>query len=321
MAGSRFAYVRDFELPDPVLPGVYMVVRIDGKGFHKFSEAHNFVKPNDVNALELMNRSALYVCEQLRGEVTLAFGESDEYSFLLKKSCRLYNRRSSKILTYIVSLFTSSYVFNWSKFLPNTDLKYPPTFDGRIILYPTTDNIRDYFSWRQADTHINNLYNTIFWALVQDGHKSEREAHAILKGSVSSEKNEMLFSKFGINYSKLPAVFRKGTTIAWVQDEDELIDVGKATAEKLADHDVPHSSSPRKREQKSKVSGRFQILHVDIIGKEFWSDPDTLSDRAQKKLQSQGNKVDDQARTQNSSTPEWERSDRLSGVGMGRWAL
>jgi hypothetical protein len=34
MAGSRFAYVRSFELPDPVLPGVFMVVRIDGKGFH-----------------------------------------------------------------------------------------------------------------------------------------------------------------------------------------------------------------------------------------------------------------------------------------------
>lgn len=35
MAGSQYAYVRNFELPDPVLPNVYMVVRIDGKGFHR----------------------------------------------------------------------------------------------------------------------------------------------------------------------------------------------------------------------------------------------------------------------------------------------
>ena len=35
MAGSKYAYVRSFELPDPVLPNVFMVVRIDGKGFHK----------------------------------------------------------------------------------------------------------------------------------------------------------------------------------------------------------------------------------------------------------------------------------------------
>ena len=35
MANSRFTYVRDFELADKVLPNTWMLVRIDGKGFHK----------------------------------------------------------------------------------------------------------------------------------------------------------------------------------------------------------------------------------------------------------------------------------------------
>lgn len=35
MAVSRYAYVRDFELADSVLPHTYMLVRIDGTGFHK----------------------------------------------------------------------------------------------------------------------------------------------------------------------------------------------------------------------------------------------------------------------------------------------
>lgn len=35
MAKSRFEYVRNFELPDPLLPNTYIVVRIDGRGFHK----------------------------------------------------------------------------------------------------------------------------------------------------------------------------------------------------------------------------------------------------------------------------------------------
>ena len=35
MAGSRFAYVRNFELPDPLLPETYMVLRIDGHAFHR----------------------------------------------------------------------------------------------------------------------------------------------------------------------------------------------------------------------------------------------------------------------------------------------
>ena len=39
MAKSRFEYVRNFELPDPCLSNTFMVVRIDGRGFHKWVSA------------------------------------------------------------------------------------------------------------------------------------------------------------------------------------------------------------------------------------------------------------------------------------------
>ena len=35
MAHSRFEYVRQFETSDRCLPNCWMVIRIDGKGFHK----------------------------------------------------------------------------------------------------------------------------------------------------------------------------------------------------------------------------------------------------------------------------------------------
>lgn len=35
-------------------------------------------------------------------------------------------------------------------------LQYTPVFDGRAVCYPTLAILRDYLSWRQADTHINN---------------------------------------------------------------------------------------------------------------------------------------------------------------------
>lgn len=47
MACSRYEYVKDYELDDKILPNVWIVVRIDGKSFHKFTKAHNFEKPND----------------------------------------------------------------------------------------------------------------------------------------------------------------------------------------------------------------------------------------------------------------------------------
>lgn len=80
-------------------------------------------------------------------------------------------------------------MFHWLDYFPETRLRYPPSFDSRVVLYPGAKEVRDYFAWRQADSephqgdqipkpcvaeltrhvaHINNLYNTTFWALVKD---------------------------------------------------------------------------------------------------------------------------------------------------------
>lgn len=116
---------------------MYLVVRLDGKGFHRFSERHNFAKPNDARALHLMNAAAMHVMNSdfgQQGRVMLAFGESDEFSFVLHKDCALFNRRVDKIASTCVSLFTSFYVRLWPKFFPNEplDVDEPgPSFDAR----------------------------------------------------------------------------------------------------------------------------------------------------------------------------------------------
>lgn len=115
-------------------------------------------------------------------------------------------------MTHVVSQFSSSYVFYWKEFFGDQQLLYPPGFDGRVVLYPTNHNLRDYLSWRQADCkyqmfssklysftsicqcqgsikndsvyvlgHINNLYNTVFWTLVQKGGHTTTEAEDRLK--------------------------------------------------------------------------------------------------------------------------------------------
>lgn len=60
--------------------------------------------------------------------------------------------------------------------------------------------------------HINIQYNICFWCLVSDG-KSTDEAYKWLKHTNKGDKNEYIFSSRGINYSKLPRIFRKGTTL------------------------------------------------------------------------------------------------------------
>lgn len=48
----------------------------------RFSHQHGFSKPNDANALELMNEAARHVMREFKGHITLAFGESDEYRYV-----------------------------------------------------------------------------------------------------------------------------------------------------------------------------------------------------------------------------------------------
>jgi len=224
MSKSRYEYVRHFEIHSTVLPQTWVVVRLDGRGFTKFTAQHNFEKPNDIRALSLMNQTAQNLCLSFK-EVVMAYGQSDEYTFVFAKKTKLFNRRTEKILSTVVSKFTSEYVFNWSKFF-DTPLQSAPSFDGRIVCYPNDQVLMDYMRWRQTDCHVNNLYNTVFWALVKDG-LSQHEAHEVLKGTVSAEKNEMLFGRFGINYNDEPEIFKKGTVLVAPHFEPQHISIFK----------------------------------------------------------------------------------------------
>lgn len=192
-----------------------------------------------------MSYAAVKVMQEFN-EIVLAFGQSDEYSFVFHKSAAVYNRRASKILTCVNSLFTSSYVFHWPNWFPEKRLLYPPSFDARIVLYPSDENLRDYLSWRQADTHINNLYNTVFWKLVLEGGRTNQEADAELCGTFSSDKNEMLFTKFGVNYNNLPEMYRKGTILVRKNVE------------------VPHLNNKRCQ--------LIVPLFTDLIRDQFWTE-------------------------------------------------
>jgi tRNA(His) guanylyltransferase len=111
-----------------------------------------------------------------------------------------------------------------------------PSFDGRAVAYPKLRILRDYLSWRQVDCHINNLYNTTFWALVRKGGMSTAEAEKELAGTLAKDKNEILFSKFGINYNNEDEMYKKGTFLF----------------------------------RGEKAKGLVEANHVDVIKDEFW---------------------------------------------------
>ncbi|KAJ1675659.1 tRNA-histidine guanylyltransferase 1-like [Spiromyces aspiralis] len=197
-----------------------------------------------------MNKCASKVMEKMP-DIVLAYGESDEYSFVISKKSNMYNRRESKIISLITSYFTSCYVYYWRDYLPDVEMQAIPAFDSRAVMYPSDKNLRDYLSWRQADCHINNLYNTCFWVLVKSG-LSQKEAEKQLCGTLSRDKNELLFSKFGINYNNEPEIFKKGSV---------LVDVVN-----------PQGNTTKRKKP------RIAIQHCDIIRERFWREhPEILN--------------------------------------------
>lgn len=265
MANSAYQYVRDFEQPDALPPSNWIVVRIDGRGFSKFTTKHSFAKPNDLRAINLMNAAALEVTRSLV-DVVLAYGQSDEYSFVLSENTTLFDRRGAKLATTVATAFTAEYCMLWPEYFPDQPLTRPfPTFDARCVCYPKRRILRDYLCWRQADCHINNLYNTTFWNMVLQGGMSQTDAELELKGTVSSDKNEILFKRFGINYNNEPLVFRKGSVVYRKYDLKE--GSGEGGAGKQAD---PTSRSQMEKERKRKMKAEVVVEHLDLIGDAFW---------------------------------------------------
>lgn len=120
MANSKYEYVKSFEVEDEVMPPNLIVVRIDGRGFRRFSEVHEFEKPNDERALNLMNSCAAAMLEEYP-DIVFSYGFSDEYSFVFKKTTKFYQRRASKIVSLVVSFFTSIYTTKWKEFFPHKE--------------------------------------------------------------------------------------------------------------------------------------------------------------------------------------------------------
>ncbi|PQE15940.1 hypothetical protein CJF31_00008562 [Rutstroemia sp. NJR-2017a BVV2] len=221
---------------------------------HKYA----FERPNDRRALDLMNAAAKAVMTSLP-DIVIAYGISDEYS---------------KLVTTIVSTFTAYYVHLWSTYFPELDMQLTaplPTFDGRAVQYPSVQNLRDYMSWRQVDCHINNLYNTTFWTLIQKGGMDAKGAEKRLAGSLAADKNEILFSEFGINYNKEPEIYKKGSVVF---RDYELVEPGAAkpieddSAKTVEEREI--SKTQEEKDRKRRAKARITVQHIDIIKDEFW---------------------------------------------------
>ncbi len=182
-------------------PGAWPIVRVDGRSFSRLTEKR-FEKPFDARFRDLMLDAAKSLIVELQG--IYAYTESDEISLLLPREWALFDREVEK--TVSVSAGIASAKFS----LAGGEAAH---FDSRVIVAAGTEEVEDYFRWRQTDAARCALNGWCYWTLRNAGQTVKQATSALERLSVA-DKNELLF-RSGINFNEVPMWQRRGIGLYW----------------------------------------------------------------------------------------------------------
>jgi len=193
-----------------------VIIRIDGKAFHTYTKGLN--KPFDECLIEDMQKTAVYLCEQIQG-CKAAYIQSDEISLLLTDYDKIdteawFNYEVQKMISISASLATAKFnqlrlirlitndicVENYC-LVENAKNQKLATFDSRCFTIPK-DDVANYFLARQLDAEKNSI------AMLAQSMYSHKELH----GKHGGEMQEMCFQK-GINWNDLHFSKKRGSFI------------------------------------------------------------------------------------------------------------
>ncbi|SEN82885.1 tRNA(His) 5'-end guanylyltransferase [Mucilaginibacter gossypiicola] len=187
-----------------VLPEMYIVARIDGRGFTRLTkEVHQFEAPFDEKFRDLMVETVKHLMN-CGFNVIYGYTESDEISLLFHPEENLFGRKTRKYISILAGEASAKF----SSLLGSVG-----AFDCRISELPNKRLVEDYFRWRNEDAHRNALNAHCYWRLRQDNY-TVNEATSRIEGMSIAAKNELLF-QYGVNFNNTPAWQKRGIGIYW----------------------------------------------------------------------------------------------------------
>ncbi len=217
-----------------------IIIRLDGKAFHTFTRG--FVKPFDKRMLETMQEVTLELCKNIQGCV-LGYTQSDEITLVLvdynaldtdawfdysvEKMCsvsasmctlyfnRIFHKKVREFVNEHAHVVKDKETYgeladSVKKIMKSYDraVEQGALFDSRVFNIPV-EEVTNCVLWRQKDATRNSI-NSLGQAWFK---------HKELQGKTTSQVQDMLFEKYGINWNNLSTVEKRGTAI--VKDENE----------------------------------------------------------------------------------------------------
>jgi len=191
-----------------VLPGIYIVARLDGRNFTNLTkEKGKFDAPFDTHFRDLMIETTGHLM-QCGFKIVYGYTESDEISLLFDLDINLFGRKIRKYNSILAGEASAKFSLLFGDI---------GVFDCRICQLPNEKTVVDYFRWRNEDAHRNALNAHCYWALRKENY-NKRDATKFIDHKSVAEKNELLFSH-GINFNELPAWQKRGIGLYWEKIE------------------------------------------------------------------------------------------------------
>lgn len=191
-----------------ILPNVYMVARVDGRGFTKLTkDIYKFEAPFDITFRDYMVETVKHLME-CGFRIIYGYTESDEISLLMHIDENTFSRKSRKVNSILAGEASAKF----SLLLGGIGC-----FDSRISELPNKDLVVDYFRWRNEDAHRNALNSHCYWMLRKKGQNANA-ATKFLSGMTIADKNELLFQN-GINFNDVPNWQKRGIGFYWEEYE------------------------------------------------------------------------------------------------------
>lgn len=191
-----------------VLPGMYIVARIDGRGFTRLTkEIHPFEAPFDERFRDYMTETVKHLMNT-GFNIVYGYTQSDEISLLFHPDEAAFARKHRKYISILAGEASARF---------SVLLGSVATFDCRLSELPNKQLVGDYFRWRHEDAHRNSLSAHCYWRLRKEGLSSKAATEKI-EGLNTADKNELLF-RYNINFNDLPSWQKRGIGVYWHEVE------------------------------------------------------------------------------------------------------